>query len=63
MERLDGTAWRKSSYSGANGGNCIEVGNAPGLILVRDSRDAGGPRLAFGREAWEAFAAKVKAEA
>lgn len=30
--------WRKSSYSGANGGECVEVGNPPGLIAVRDSK-------------------------
>lgn len=25
---LSGTAWRKSSYSGTSGGNCVEVGQA-----------------------------------
>lgn len=60
MEPVDG--WRKSSYSGANGGQCIEVATAPGMILVRDSKDTDGPELAFGRETWSAFAAKVKAE-
>jgi hypothetical protein len=24
-----GAEWRKSTYSGANGGNCVEVGTAP----------------------------------
>ena len=61
MDRLD-TAWRKSRYSAANGGDCIEVADAPGKVLVRDSKDPGGPRLAFGQQAWEAFAAKVKAD-
>ena len=41
-------AWRKSSYSGANGGNCVEVADGPGSVLVRDSKDPDGPRLAFG---------------
>jgi hypothetical protein len=59
MEAID-PRWRKSSYSG-NGGNCIEVATAPGTILVRDSKDTDGARLAFGRQAWEMFAAKVKA--
>lgn len=53
--------WRKSSYSGNNGANCVEIGNAAHLIAVRDSKDPEGPRLAFGRAAWEAFAAKLKA--
>jgi len=56
-------SWRKSSYSGGSGGNCAEVATVPGAILVRDSKDADGPRLAFGRQAWEAFAAKVKQQA
>jgi Domain of unknown function (DUF397) len=59
-EELGGAMWRKSSYSGANGGNCVEVASAD-AVLVRDSRDPEGPRLAFGRQAWQAFAAKVKA--
>jgi hypothetical protein len=55
--------WRKSSFSGANGGGCIEVGNGPDVIVVRDTRDREGPVLAFGSQAWETFAVKVKAEA
>ena len=41
--------WRKSSYSGGNGGNCIEVGAHPdtGRVLVRDTSDRGGPALRF----------------
>ena len=38
------------------------VGNAAHLIAVRDSKDPDGARLAFGREAWEAFAASLKAD-
>jgi len=60
MEGNRAVTWRKSSYSGNNGANCVEVGNAADLIAVRDSKDPEGPRLAFGREAWEAFAAQVK---
>ena len=62
MDRL-GTTWRKSSYSAANGGDCIEIACGPGAVLVRDSKDPGGARLPFGRQAWEAFAATVKADA
>ena len=62
MEGNRAITWRKSSYSGNSGGNCIEVGSAAHLIAVRDSKDPDGARLAFGREAWEAFAAKVKAD-
>jgi hypothetical protein len=62
MEGNRAIAWRKSSYSGNNGGDCVEIGDAAHLIAVRDSNDPDGARLAFGREAWEAFAAKVKAD-
>ena len=54
--------WRKSSYSGSGGGECIEVADAPGAVLVRDSKNPDGPRLAFGRQAWVAFAAQLKAD-
>jgi Domain of unknown function (DUF397) len=63
MERLGRAGWRRSSYSGTDGGNCIEAAAIPGTVLVRDSKDQYGPRLAFGRSAWEAFAATVKAGA
>jgi hypothetical protein len=56
-------AWRKSSYSGDNGGNCVEVGAAGPAVAVRDSKDTEGPRLAFAADAWTAFADHLKADA
>ncbi|WP_459249101.1 DUF397 domain-containing protein [Streptomyces youssoufiensis] len=54
--------WRKSSYSGNNGGNCVEVAPGfPGVVPVRDSKDPNGPALAFSSSAWAAFVAGVKA--
>ena len=35
------TAWRTSSYSGTQGGNCVEVAGHDGMILVRDTKDHG----------------------
>jgi Domain of unknown function (DUF397) len=53
--------WRKSSYSGANGGQCVEVAaNLPGMVAVRDSKDRVGPVLAFTPDAWEAFTTGVR---
>jgi hypothetical protein len=53
--------WRKSSYSGTNGGNCVEIArNLPGVVAVRDSKDPGGPALAFTPADWEAFTAALK---
>lgn len=60
---MSGAIWRKSSYSGANGGNCVEVAAARRTIAVRDSKDPDGPMLAFGPRAWERFATQVKVDA
>jgi Domain of unknown function (DUF397) len=60
MEGMSAPAWRKSSYSGNSGGNCTEVAATCETVLVRDSKDPDGARLAFSAKAWLAFAAKVK---
>jgi hypothetical protein len=58
---LDNIIWRKSSYSGSNGGNCVEVaGNLPGLVAVRDSKDPDGPPLTFAPADWRTFTTCVK---
>jgi uncharacterized protein DUF397 len=57
---LSGAVWRKSSRSGTSGA-CVEVaGNLPGVVAVRDSRDACGSVLAFTPDQWAAFLAAVK---
>ena len=58
---LTSVSWRKSTYSGANGGNCIEVADLPGTVAVRDSKDPDGPALLFTPAEWAAFTARVKA--
>ncbi len=59
---LSHARWRKSSFSGGGGSNCVEVADAGHTtIVVRDSKDALGPVLVFGQHAWRQFAAKVKA--
>ena len=55
---MDST-WRKSSYSGSNGGECVEVA-AAGTVLVRDTADRSGPMLTFTAEAWQAFTAAIR---
>ncbi len=52
--------WRKSTYSDANGGDCVEVADATGVVLVRDTTDRDGGTLAFTADAWRAFAAQLK---
>ena len=65
MEELAGAAWRTSSYSGANGGQCVEVvGRRDGArVLVRDTRDRAGVVLRFSPQTWRRFTGQVKADA
>ncbi|MDT9693732.1 DUF397 domain-containing protein [Streptomyces sp. P9(2023)] len=53
---LTAATWVKSSYSGANGGDCLEVAPGfPGLAPVRDSKAPEGPAVVFDRKAWNLF--------
>jgi hypothetical protein len=62
MDGLERAIWRKSSFSGSNGGTCVEVAsNLPGVVAVRDSKDPDGPKLAFAPDEWAAFTAGIKA--
>jgi hypothetical protein len=58
---ISAVIWRTSSYSGNNGGNCVEVA-APGAVLVRDTQNRDGGALAFSAQAWRAFAVSIKNE-
>ncbi|MCL2583269.1 MAG: DUF397 domain-containing protein [Streptosporangiales bacterium] len=45
--------WRKSTFSDANGGQCVETADGPGAVLLRDTKDGGrGPVLAVSPAAW-----------
>lgn len=58
---LTGADFRKSSLSGADEGECIEVAmNLPGLVAVRDSKDPSGPALTFGPGVWSSFVKGIK---
>ncbi len=60
MDHLKDVAWRTSSYSGSNGGNCIQVAATARAVAIRDSKDPGGPRLAFTATTWTAFTGQLK---
>ncbi|MEF9905541.1 DUF397 domain-containing protein [Streptomyces sp. P9-A2] len=47
--------WIKSSYSTADGPSCVEVAAVPDQILVRDSKNPHGPRLALTPTTWATF--------
>ncbi|MGV9392719.1 DUF397 domain-containing protein [Streptomyces olivaceus] len=49
-------SWYKSSYSGSEGDNCVEVALRTGTVHVRDSKDTRIRPLAVTPSAWTAFA-------
>ncbi|MET7303548.1 DUF397 domain-containing protein [Embleya sp. NPDC005575] len=52
--------WRKSSYTNADGGNCVEVaGGLPGVVPVRDSRVPDSPMLVFANDGWSALLSDI----
>ncbi|MEU7260740.1 DUF397 domain-containing protein [Streptomyces rimosus] len=59
-QQYPASAWRKSSYSGSNQGECLEVADGYSNVPVRDSKDPHGPALIFTGAAWSTFVADVK---
>ena len=55
---MDG--WRKSSYSGGNGGSCVETASDGGIVLVRDTTDRDGRTLTLSAQAWQRFTDTLK---
>ncbi|MEU5363025.1 DUF397 domain-containing protein [Streptomyces sp. NPDC005925] len=55
------SSWRKSSYSNAEAGSCLEVmdGYASG-VPVRDSKTPQGPALLLSPHAWGQFVTSIK---
>ncbi|MFF3491286.1 DUF397 domain-containing protein [Streptomyces sp. NPDC002795] len=50
--------WFKSTYSGDEGGQCVEVAACPhaDTVHVRDSKNPEGPTFMVRPQAWSAFA-------
>jgi hypothetical protein len=57
LEQLN---WRKASYSGSGGGECVEVAALLNGIAVRDSKDPDGPQLRLDRTAFATLLAHAK---
>ena len=57
---LSRAQWFKSTRSGPNCDNCVEVAFVDGAIAVRDSKRPGGPILLFTQEEWDAFVLGAK---
>ena len=52
--------WRKSTYSGANGGSCVETASGNGVVLVRDTTDRAGAMLAISPAAWRRLVRELR---
>jgi transcriptional regulator with XRE-family HTH domain len=60
--KVPGASWLKSSYSGGNGGDCVEVAQSFDAVRpVRDSKDPDGPVLSFPAPSWSAFLDGIRA--
>ena len=57
---LSRAVWRKSTASGPNCDNCVEVAFVDGTIAVRDSKHPRGPALIFTQAEWDAFVGGAK---
>ncbi|MGA5197640.1 DUF397 domain-containing protein [Streptomyces exfoliatus] len=62
MNTTDSLAWFKSSYSGGDGGQCVEVATGDDAVHVRDSKDVARPALRVSPEAWAGFVGLASAE-
>jgi hypothetical protein len=58
MDTLE-SRWRKSSYSGGNGGGCVEAASTPGTVLVRDTTNRAGTVLEVPAATWQRFTARL----
>ncbi|MEV8439118.1 DUF397 domain-containing protein [Actinosynnema sp. NPDC051121] len=52
---LEGARWVKSSRSGSNGGECVEVAKVGNSSGIRDSKNSDGPVLHFPTNRLDAF--------
>ncbi|MEU8267078.1 DUF397 domain-containing protein [Sphaerisporangium sp. NPDC049002] len=61
IQELRDAQWHKSSFSGHDGSDCVEVAPlADGRRAVRDSKDRNGPALVFTPVEWTTFLDHVK---
>ncbi|MFH7339127.1 DUF397 domain-containing protein [Streptomyces sp. KHY 26] len=54
-----GLAWFKSSYSGTEGGQCVEIAADTEAVHIRDSKALPGPVIRVSRQAWSRFVRKA----
>jgi hypothetical protein len=62
MEHSIDPKWRKASYSGNGGADCLEAGSSAGTIMIRDTKLGDrSPVLRFGTGAWRDLTDQLKA--
>ncbi|MEE1745425.1 DUF397 domain-containing protein [Streptomyces sp. JV184] len=54
------SGWFKSSYSGGDQGECLEVASGHASVPVRDSKAPAGPAVIFSPVGWSSFVEAVK---
>jgi Domain of unknown function (DUF397) len=52
--------WRKSSYSGSEGGTCVELADLVTAVGIRDSKNPDGPSLVVSRRELSSLVSRVK---
>lgn len=52
---MDHLTWKKSTRSGPNGGDCIEVATDDASVYIRDSKNLDGTMLTVSAESWTLF--------
>ncbi|MFF4740959.1 DUF397 domain-containing protein [Streptomyces sp. NPDC001262] len=63
VQDISAARWFKSSHSGGNEGQCLEVLDLiPGVVPVRDSKRPRGAILAIPVPAWAAFIAALQGQ-
>ncbi|APU13924.1 MULTISPECIES: DUF397 domain-containing protein [Actinoalloteichus] len=53
--------WHKATASHSNGG-CVEIGDAPGIVGIRDTKNRGGGTLVVDRPAFDSFLTSIKTD-
>ncbi|MBV1949761.1 DUF397 domain-containing protein [Streptomyces sp. BV129] len=62
MNNAEPLTWFRSSYSGTEGGQCVEVALTPNTVHIRDSKASAGPVLQVSPSAWTGFIRPTPAE-